>query len=128
MPVQDLGDVDTGSEASIYDSTWSGEPGDDGYSTTVDLPSEEDLREGGKAATRRAIIKALAFFVACACVGAGSAFFVTREVKKYEAAADELHGLRRARQRKRQVLGPRQLRRVPQRVQHGSRLSRRLHV
>eukprot|EP01046_Picozoa_sp_COSAG06_P007522 COSAG06_NODE_368_length_16746_cov_12.229771_14_plen_999_part_00 len=86
MPVQDLGDVDTGSEASIYDSTWSGEPGDDGYSTTVDLPSEEDLREGGKAATRRAIIKALAFFVACACVGAGLAFFVTREVKEYEAA------------------------------------------
>ena len=85
MPVQDMGEIDAGLAAkSIYDSAWSGEAGNDGFGTTVELPSEEDLMAGSRAATRRTIIKTLAFFVGCLCVGAGAAFVVTREAAKFE--------------------------------------------
>ncbi len=86
MPVQDMGEIDaTHAAASIYDSSWaSGDAGNDGFGATVELPTEEDLLAGSKAATRRAIIKTLALFVACLCAGAGAAFFVTREVVKLE--------------------------------------------
>jgi hypothetical protein len=92
MPVKDQGSVYDGSEelvsgdSSIYDSAWGATPGNDGYSATVDLPSDEDLRDGTKAAQRKACIKAVAFFAACACAGGGAAFMVTREIQSLAPA------------------------------------------
>lgn len=89
MPVRDIsdGDVYDGTEAlvsgdsSIYDSSWGAQPGNDGYSATVNLPTDDDLRDGTKAAQRKACIKAVSFFAACACAGGGAAFMVTREIQ-----------------------------------------------